>query len=232
MIIFINDIPVSIYKTDQGPPDGHFNHIIDAKTEPITRAKLIQHIWVKNVREPEFEALLKYLRSKVPIGILSLHITAYDYESIKTYLKGKFKIVKAAGGLVRKKDKFLMIYRMKKWDLPKGKKEKILGVKETYEQTAIREVGEECNVSVKLGPKICTTWHTYTMNRRAMLKKTKWYAMDLQDDSKMKPSKAEDIEELRWMNPKEVYHALEYSYKSIHHIFERYYELMDVKSIR
>jgi ADP-ribose pyrophosphatase YjhB (NUDIX family) len=44
---------------------------------------------------------------------------------------------------VRKKDKFLMIYRMKKWDLPKGKKEK----KEKYKDTAVREVSEECNVS-------------------------------------------------------------------------------------
>ncbi len=228
MIIFINDIPVSIYKSDTGPLAGHYNHIIDAKAEPITKAKLIQHVWVKNVREPEFESLLKYLNSRVPIGILSLHITAYDYLAIRTYLQNKFKIVKAAGGLVRKKDKFLMIYRLKKWDLPKGKKDK----GERYTEAAIREIGEECMVTVKVGAKICTTWHTYTMNRRAMLKKTKWYAMDLVDDSKMKPRLEEDIEELRWMTPKDVYHALEHSYKSIHHVFERYYELMDVKSIR
>lgn len=228
MIIFINDIPVSIYKTDHGPPDGHVNQIIDAETESITRAKLVHHVWVKHVGVQSFEALLKYLNSKVPIGILSLHITVLDYETIKAYLKSKFKIVKAAGGLVRKKDKFLMIYRMKKWDLPKGKKEK----REKYEDTASREVEEECSVSVKIGPKICTTWHTYTMNRRAMLKKTKWYAMDLLDDSIMEPCIKEDIEELRWMNPKEVYHALDHSYKSIHYVFEKYYELMDVKSIR
>jgi 8-oxo-dGTP pyrophosphatase MutT (NUDIX family) len=121
-----------------------------------------------------------------------------------------------------------MIYRMKKWDLPKGKKER----KENYTETALREIEEECGVTVKLGPKICTTWHTYTMNRRAMLKKTKWYTMDLVDDTKMKPSIEEDIEELRWMSPKEVYHALEHSYKSISYVFERYYELMDVNSIR
>ena len=40
MIIFINDIPVSLYKADE-PRDGHFNHIIDATEEPITRAKLV-----------------------------------------------------------------------------------------------------------------------------------------------------------------------------------------------
>lgn len=228
MIIFINDIPVSIYKTEQGPAEGNFNHIIDATNEPISRAKLIHHVWVKNVHEPEFATLLEFLNSKVPLGILSLHITVHNYDAIKEFLRLKYKIIKAAGGLVRKKDKFLMIYRMKKWDLPKGKKEK----REAFTDTAVREIEEECNIKVKLGPKICTTWHTYTMNRRAMLKKTKWYAMDLLDDSSMKPSAEEDIEDLRWMNPKEVYHALEHSYRSIRHVFEKYYELMDVKSIR
>jgi hypothetical protein len=69
------------------------------------------------------------------------------------------------------------------------------------------------------------------MNRKAMLKKTRWYVMDLTDDSKMKPSHAEDIEDLRWMTPKEVYHALEHSYKSISHVFEQYYELAEVDNL-
>lgn len=119
-----------------------------------------------------------------------------------------------------------MIYRMKKWDLPKGKKEK----NEKYKGTAVREVQEECNITVKLGHKICTTWHTYTMNKNAMLKKTKWYLMDSVDDTRMKPALEEDIEELRWMNPKEVYHALEHSYKSITYVFEEYYRKTELKS--
>jgi ADP-ribose pyrophosphatase YjhB (NUDIX family) len=133
--------------------------------------------------------------------------------------------VKAAGGLIRKKEKFLLIYRLKKWDLPKGKKER----KEGYKQAAVREIEEECSVSVRIGPKICTTWHTYTMNRRSMLKKTKWYYMDLVNDEKMKPNLEEDIEDVRWMSPKEVYHALEHSYKSIHHVFEQYYQLTKIE---
>ena len=56
-----------------------------------------------------------------------------------------------------------------------------------------------------------------------MLKKTRWYLMDVVDDSKMRPEITEDIEELRWMTRKEVYHALENSYKSIRFVFEEYY---------
>jgi 8-oxo-(d)GTP phosphatase len=54
--------------------------------------------------------------------------------------------------------------------------------------------------------------------------------MDIQDDSKMKPQLAEDIEEVRWMSEKEVYHALEHSYKSINYVFERFYAKNALKS--
>src|SRR6478752_2202713 len=226
MIIFINDVPVRMYRPDENPTDGQFNLVIDASIETITNAKLIHHIWVQNARETDLDVLLNFLNSPVPTSLLSLHISPFDYESLKTYLQSKFKVIKAAGGLVRKKDKFLMIYRMKKWDLPKGKKEK----KEKYKQTAVREVEEECNVEVKIGKKICTTWHTYTMNKNSMIKKTRWYLMDLVDDSRSRPAIEEDIEELRWMTQKEVYHALENSYRSIRFVFEEYYKKEKIKS--
>jgi 8-oxo-dGTP pyrophosphatase MutT (NUDIX family) len=224
MIIFINDIPVRILKADEQPGEGRVNHIIDAAQEPVTQAKLIYHVWIQNVGEQELNTLLNFLDAKVPTSVLSISVSVKDYDVTKQYLRSKFKVVKAAGGLVRKKDKFLMIYRLKKWDLPKGKREK----DETSKQAAVREVEEECNVTVKLGQKICTTWHTYTMNKRAMIKKTRWYVMDVVDDTRMRPQPTEDIEETRWMNRKEVYHALEHSYKSINYVFEQYYEVMEI----
>lgn len=228
MIIFINDIPVRIYKPGDQPDAGAYNSSVDASAESITQAKMIHHVWIRNVRNTDLETLFGLLNSKVPTNVLSVHISIEDPSGFKQFLADKFKVVKAAGGLVRKKDKFLMIYRLKKWDLPKGKKEK----NEKYKQTAVREVGEECNLDVKLGSKICTTWHTYTMNKRSMLKKTKWYIMDSVDDSRMKPQQEEDIEELRWMSPKEVYHALEHSYKSISYVFEQYYQQSEIGSNR
>jgi 8-oxo-(d)GTP phosphatase len=219
MNLFVNDIPVMILKPGEKPEEGHYNSTIDARREPILKASLIHHVWIDNASISTLDTALDLIGSKVPTNLLSLSITVSDYDSIKEFFKKKFKVIKAAGGLVKKKDRFLMIYRMKKWDLPKGKKES----GENYKQTAVREVEEECNVDVKLGKKICTTWHTYTMNKNAMLKKTKWYVMDLADDTRMKPSLEEDIEELRWMNQKEVYHALENSYRSIRFVFERYY---------
>lgn len=225
MNLFVNDIPVRILKTGQKPDAGDFNHAIDAASEPVTKAKLINHVWVNNASVADMDLIFDLINSKVPINLISLCISINDYNALKAYLKRKFKVVKAAGGLVRKKEKFLMIYRMKKWDLPKGKKDS----GERSKQTAVREVVEECGVGVKLGKKICTTWHTYTMNKNSMIKKTRWYAMDLIDDSKMKPAAEEDIEELRWMTQKEVYHALENSYNSIRFVFEEYYKSEKIK---
>jgi len=228
MIIFINDVPVRILKANEQPDQGRVNVIIDASEGPLTQAKLIHHVWIQNVSEDDLGVLLNFLDSKVPINLFSLYLSVVNYDTMKQYLRNKFKVVKAAGGLVRKKEKFLMIYRMKKWDLPKGKIER----GEKNRKAAAREVEEECNVTVKVDGKICTTWHTYTMNKRAMIKKTRWYIMDVVDDSKMRPDPSEDIEETRWMNRKEVYHALEHSYKSINYVFEQYYEMMEAKPIK
>lgn len=224
MNLFVNDIPVSLRHPGLSPGEDNYNYVIDARTEAITKVKLIHHVWIRNMAVSDIEPLLTLLNSKVPTSLLSLTITTDHYKEVKGFIKKQFKVVKAAGGLVRKKDKVLMIYRLKKWDLPKGKREK----GERNSETALREVEEECGISVKLGRKICTTWHTYTMNKKSMLKRTKWYVMGVSgDDSKMKPCLEEDIEELRWMTQKEVYHALENSYKSIRFVFEEYYRITE-----
>jgi len=223
MNLFVNDIPVKILKSGQEPDEGHFNHTLDARHDSITKAKLINHVWITRVDTGHLDIILDLINTKVPTNLLSLTVSVEDYEAVKSYLKTKFKVVKAAGGLVIKKEKFLMIFRMKKWDLPKGKRDS----GENSKQTAVREVEEECGVDVRIGPKICTTWHTYTMNKHSMLKKTRWYVMELLDDSHMTPSFEEDIEEIRWMTRKEVYHALENSYKSIRFVFEEYYRKME-----
>ncbi|QSE99076.1 NUDIX hydrolase [Fulvivirga lutea] len=219
MNLFINDIPVQILDALHKPDKRDFNTIINAEVEPITKAKLLHRVWVKNAKIDEIEKILDVLDTTSLSGLISLTLTVEHYDIVKTFLKKKFKIIKAAGGLVRKKDKILMIYRLKKWDLPKGKFEK----DEKPKQAAQREVEEECNIKVNLREKICTTWHTYTMKKKQILKKTTWYSMDIVRDKDMMPQIEEDIEEVRWMTPKEVFHALEHSYKSISFVFDRYF---------
>jgi ADP-ribose pyrophosphatase YjhB (NUDIX family) len=225
MRIFINDIPVRIISQDKPLDHDYFHVEIDAANEKLNRNKLIHHVLINNMTKNQVNELLDSLNKHVWHNLYSITVTSPEFSQIRLYLNSKYKVVKAAGGLVRKNGKILMIYRLKKWDLPKGKMNKNEGAKEG----ALREVEEECGVKVKMAGKICSTRHTYTMNNKNILKKTNWYVMDCIDDKKMQPQIEEDIEEVKWMSPKEVYHALKDSYHSIGHVFRKYNELGDKK---
>lgn len=164
---------------------------------------------------------LRYLRELVRNHYedVSFRILPTDYEETKRLLKKQFKIIDAAGGVVSKENNdILLIYRLKKWDLPKGKLDK----GETFKETAVREVEEETRVKVSLGQKVTTTWHTYAIKNKPILKRTKWYRMESLDDTRMKPQKSEFIEKIGWANEEEVNKLLRKSYRSIRFVIEKY----------
>jgi 8-oxo-dGTP pyrophosphatase MutT (NUDIX family) len=119
---------------------------------------------------------------------------------------------------VTKKDKLLLIYRLGKWDFPKGKFEK----GETPIQCAMREVEEECAIKVKAGKPIVNTWHTYTQNRKSILKKTYWFSMDCLSDDKMTPQREEGIDDIRWFYEADAKIALVNSYPSMRYLFKHF----------
>lgn len=134
-----------------------------------------------------------------------------------------FKLIEAAGGIVRQKEKILLIKRLGLWDFPKGKIEK--GEKKKI--AAIREVEEECGVTAKLGDLITETFHVYPnrnpKKHQYALKKTYWYEMTCLNDSEMKPQEEEDIEEVVWMTKREARIAMDNSYKSLKYLYQIYY---------
>ena len=168
---------------------------------------------------------LRYLRELVKNHYedVSFRILPTHYDETKKLLKKQFKIIDAAGGvLTNEKEEILLIYRLKKWDLPKGKIDK----GETFKQTAVREVEEETRIKVKLGQKVTTTWHTYAIKNRPILKRTKWYMMDSLDDSMMKPQKSEFIEKICWADEEEVNTLLRKSYRSIRFVIDVYRRML------
>lgn len=221
MKIFINDIPVKFIDSQTPLDQEYFHHEIDASKDTIVQNRLVHHVLIRNMTTSQLDELLNRLHQYALNNLYSLTIKFQEFDEILAFIKKKYKVIKAAGGIVRKRSKVLMIYRLKKWDLPKGKIEK----GEDAKTGAIREVEEECNVKVKLIRKICSTYHTYTMKNKAILKKTTWFLMDCIDDSQKKPQIEEDIEALKWMSPKEVHHALQDSYRSIDHVFSKYYDM-------
>lgn len=138
--------------------------------------------------------------------------------NVDTSLKHLTKLytpIAAAGGVVKKEGKAIMIKRLGVWDLPKGKIEK----GESSEVAAVREVEEECGVVASLGDYLCSTYHTYPRNGKLFLKQTFWYSMVCTDDSKIAPQVEEDIEEVKWMDSSEVEAALRNSYGSIREVW-------------
>lgn len=164
------------------------------------------------------DRFLIHILSEKERNYVSITFVTDNKKAAKKCLFSHFKRINAGGGVVyNKKGKILVMKRFGKWDLPKGKADK----GEKFRETAAREVTEECNIKVAIGKKVCTTWHTYRLQGKRMLKCTKWYKMDCLDDRQMTPQIEEDIEELRWMKKAEVAEAMSNSYESIRFVMRK-----------
>ncbi len=116
--------------------------------------------------------------------------------------KSKYKEIQAAGGVVlNDTNDVLLIKRQGKWDLPKGKKDN----EERIEDTAVREVMEECGVKrLKLGEFITKSFHTYQLERSRVLKTTHWYYMHIDHHEDFKPQEEENITKVEWFKIKDI----------------------------
>lgn len=216
MIIFIDDRPLTITSIQKLKKRdfGQFDHVVDLRLEKLPGVKMEGHVLLLNATPVVASSVVKLLDIKNSPDLQSLTLSCIDKEAVERKVKSMFNVLKAAGGIVTKDKQWLMIYRRKLWDLPKGKMDK----GEKSEQTAIREVEEETGVKARIGEKICTTWHTYTHNNNAILKRTKWFQMICEDDSKMVPQEEEDIEKLEWVSGDEAQRLLVNSFSSIRYV--------------
>ena len=217
MNLFINDTPFFLIRSlEEAKPLKHKNILSGDEVKSLKN--LSGAVVIIDVNTKRALSYLLELKDNHYEDV-SFRIMPDDYNEVKNVIKREFKIIDAAGGVVTNNEgQRLLIYRLKKWDLPKGKLDK----GESFRTTAVREVEEETRVLVKLNHKITTTWHTYTIKDKPILKRTKWYAMDCLDDSEMKPQKSESIEKLSWMEDEEAITVLRKSYRSIRHVMEVY----------
>lgn len=220
MRIYIKDIPLRIKQPDGVGKHSNYDKVVETDDFLINERLLKGKVLFLNANRGIVKAILFILHNqgKKLKTLESVTVSTEFYDETVEYIKSKFKIIRAGGGLVYRDGKVLMIYRLGKWDLPKGKIEK----DESVSLGAVREVEEECNVKVALKDKICTTWHTYTTGSQSILKKTVWYQMGCLDDSKMKPQVEEGIDEVKWMNRKEVDVALYNAFRSIKHVHKKF----------
>ncbi|WP_163377996.1 NUDIX hydrolase [Cyclobacterium sp. SYSU L10401] len=221
MKIFINDKPLDLVASLDFLPKKSFECIYDNPKELPATIDFHDDVLIKNPSRDIIVRLLYLMRTRKLKNLDSITLVTSEKKALKKFIKSRFVIIKAAGGLVTKADKILFIYRLGKWDLPKGKFEK----KESPAMCAIREVEEECNIQVNIREPICKTWHTYTQNRKSILKKTYWYSMNCLSDTKMKPQTEEGILDVKWLNHQEAKVALINSYPSMRYLYKRFLKL-------
>ncbi|QHN66024.1 NUDIX hydrolase [Bergeyella cardium] len=145
-----------------------------------------------------------------------INIYSTDIGALWQNFKSQFRIVEAAGGIVKNTEgKVLFIYRLNKWDLPKGKIEK----GETYENAALREVEEETHLRhLVLGLPVMTTYHIYTeKNGDNVLKMTHWFQMEYTGNEQLIPQTEEGITDVQWLDEEDIYlKVLPNTFKNIH----------------
>ena len=129
-------------------------------------------------------------------------ILSENIEKLKKDFFKHFKLLKAAGGLVKNKDgDILLIFRRGKWDLPKGK----LDENESLIECAVREVKEETGLTkIKVGKEIGATYHTYVQFGKHILKESHWFMMDAKKDEPLVPQTEEDITEIKWVKKEDL----------------------------
>jgi hypothetical protein len=165
------------------------------------------------------EEIIHKLRDKKIKGV---NLYTSDLERGWHTFINTFHVVSAAGGLVlNPKKEILFIYRSKKWDLPKGRIEK----GEFIEETAVREVEEECGIfNLKLIKPLITTYHVYYQDGMK-LKKTFWFLMTSNYDGVLVPQLEEGITQVVFKNEAAVTKALQNSYKNIALVYDTYLKM-------
>lgn len=143
----------------------------------------------------------EYIRFARSLHLKKLIVIGNEERAWRVF-RSLFAYIEAAGGVVKnEKGNLLMIYRNKRWDLPKGKMEK----DERPDQTALREVEEECGLkNLKIIRKLMLTHHIFHQDKNQWIKRTYWYEMSCKDTSRPKPQAEEGILKAEWMSKNEV----------------------------
>lgn len=164
-----------------------------------------------NTANDDIPKLIQFFQSHTEV--ITLFACSSKPDAILQEFTNNFNHIEAAGGVVcNANNEILLIKRFGRWDLPKGKVEP----KEPIPDAAVREVVEETGIkNISLGKRLTTTYHTYLLNGKPMLKSTHWFAMEAQANDTLKPQTEEGIEQVKWVKRSDLYVYLSDSFASL-----------------
>ena len=159
------------------------------------------------------------------IGKPEFHAGVLLHTDLKELKKAFFKYfteIETAGGIVQNDaQEILFIYRLDKWDLPKGKVEE----GEDLETCAMREVEEETGATdLTIKNKIGETYHTYNAFGKHFIKTTYWYHITCSSKQYLLPQTEENISDLKWVVQNQIPELMKNTYPSIKDILHTFYE--------
>lgn len=156
-------------------------------------------IYLDELNPPAVKTMLQELEDPRFYYGVFLH---HNLEEMLAAFKAELNVIVAAGGLVHTpQNELLLICRLGRWDLPKGKLDK----GENLEACALREIEEETGATgLLIEQPLQTTYHTYHQNGKNNLKESHWFLMRAEETTPLKPQTEEDIEECRWVPMGEV----------------------------
>jgi len=164
-------------------------------------AEIDNYLYLKFDEQDDWSELIETMWKIDGVNGLSIFATNIDKSWME--FQSNFKVVKAAGGIIRNEhDEILVIERNGMYDLPKGHIEE----NELAKEAALREVKEECGLKdhaiVSSNPKV--SYHTYLLQDELILKKTFWFSMSASVNEKLIPQNEEGISNLFWMDQRNI----------------------------
>jgi len=141
-----------------------------------------------------------------------------------SFFKAQYIEIKAGCGLVSNlNNEYLFIYRLNKWDLPKGKLDK----GETIKECAKREIEEETGIDkLEIIKKLSDTFHIYTEKNKNIIKHCYWFLMKTDNNNKPQPQTKENITKAEWFKKETISELMQNTYPSIYNLVLNHFKII------
>lgn len=199
--VFIQDRPIIFISTDE---ISNYDGFFISHSAGVSQNQFILNLMNDAPREIQF-----YVFGSNP------------KEEMISFFKN-YEIIEAAGGIVKRKGKYLFIKRNGIWDLPKGKVEP----SESTIMAAKREIEEECGIkNPTVNELILITYHTYVYAGVPTLKKTFWYELSYDGSKRLKPQMDEGITKVEWIDRDKIDKKHNKTFASIKDVLDAYFKI-------